>query len=418
MTLASSVRYPNTFVRLKLLKLVSVVWNVFSLPLFFFVLLPGMVRGVAPDLILSLFVAGGVGVAIYWQWLGQRLAHTGPMSFHLDPLPGSLGGNVGGFLEIMGEEWVGRRFQLTLNCVDVVRGGAGGSGRSSNREIIRWQDQAEVLGGKSEIGARVGICFAIPADLAPSQDQQFDGNDLRRLAFFEGIKWVLRVECLDGPQGLSCSYVVPVAATATPLFTSEATAGMSVAVEKDLSEVADGVAMFHREGYFSFYCPWHRNLGDAAFLLLFGGGLGCAAYGAWNVASVSRGNVLAVVIGGIFTVIALILLIAVLYLLANTLRVDVENGELWVSRSLFGVPWVRKRPVSEVVGFSAEIGRQSGGGADAAVKYTVRARLRSGGRLVVADGVKGAGAARKLVGNLNRACGLRGGDNASQPLTR
>ncbi len=78
------------------------------------------------------------------------------------------------------------------------------------------------------------------------------------------------------------------------------------------------------------------------------------------------------------------------YLVGNSLQVQVSSRGLLTRRRLFGMP-LRSRFVTadQVTGIDHEITMQSGQGARATVRYTVRASLGDGGSLCLGDGIKG-----------------------------
>ena len=85
----------------------------------------------------------------------------------LDPYPGSVGGQVGGYIALATGVAAGRTFEVTLECVHSYVSGSGKN--RSRKEKIVWQARGPAAlrpqGGQTQ----VAFCFDVPGDLPVSE---------------------------------------------------------------------------------------------------------------------------------------------------------------------------------------------------------------------------------------------------------
>ena len=94
----------------------------------------------------------------------------GPLTVVLDPFPGSLGGDVGGAIEVAMPFDPARRCSVTLACVRAyVRQGGG-----DNREDVIWERKGLATARRSARGTRLAFRFQPPAGLAESEPKSAD----------------------------------------------------------------------------------------------------------------------------------------------------------------------------------------------------------------------------------------------------
>ncbi len=120
-----------------------------ELPVYFRVALPAFtLLG-----LLIFFIA--VRESLRWRRFG-RLKMT------LDPLPGSIGGHVGGSLELPIHQAAASDFRVMLMCVrDRLVKTKDGSGRS---ESVEWAKETLPHVGRSGSGVRLRYTFEVPED--------------------------------------------------------------------------------------------------------------------------------------------------------------------------------------------------------------------------------------------------------------
>ncbi len=150
---------------------IALIWNLISLPATLAV--PAQwAEGNKLILIALMFPLAGLYL-LYWaikSTLSWR--RFGQLQLTLDPYPGSLGGQVGGRLNVPIVYNPQQRFPVSLQC---VRRYVTGSGKSrSSHESIVWQNNGLAHSEAVTGGTRLSICFDVPTDLPVSETYSDD----------------------------------------------------------------------------------------------------------------------------------------------------------------------------------------------------------------------------------------------------
>lgn len=266
---------------------------------------------------------------VYWaikstlQW-----KKIGPAPMTLDPFPGSIGGHVGGTVDINLPYDPNTQFVLTLTNVYTYVSGSG-KNRSRN-ERPKWQKEIVAHSERGIKGTRITFRFDVPEGLTPS-DADPDTSDY----YF----WKINVTAeLDGAD-IDRDYRIPVYATAQ---TSAALSNMAVETlvsentkRNEESAAAKIQTLNTRNGTELFY-PAGRNKGGAfawiIFALIFGG-----------VATFLIKEEGLYFMGGIFGLVAGLILTFGIYSVVNSLRVWGAGGYIYSERKIFGITKSRKK---------------------------------------------------------------------------
>ena len=94
----------------------------------------------------------------------------GPSPVTLDPFPGSVGGHVGGTIDLELPYASGHAFKLTLTAARSYISGSGK--RRSRKEKATWQDSLYAHAQPGARGTRLTFRFDVPDGLAESDAQQ------------------------------------------------------------------------------------------------------------------------------------------------------------------------------------------------------------------------------------------------------
>ncbi|WP_053094213.1 DUF3592 domain-containing protein [Cellvibrio sp. pealriver] len=145
----------------------ALIWNLISLPATLAV--PDEWAG-GNKLILIALIFPLAGIYLLYWAINSTLSwrRFGQLRLQLDPYPGSIGGQVGGTLNIPIAYNAQQRFPVNLQC---VRRYVTGSGKSrTSHESIVWQSNGlaqstPAPGG----GTSLAICFNVPANLPVSE---------------------------------------------------------------------------------------------------------------------------------------------------------------------------------------------------------------------------------------------------------
>jgi hypothetical protein len=336
----------------------------------------------------------------------------GRLVLELDPFPGSLGGDAGGWVDLAIPFDRHARFEVTLSC---VHSRVSGTGRHRNRqEEVSWRDQAMLPGEFGTRGTRVRFCFALPERLPetepPSDDYHYWAVHLK--AFLPGVDLdrTFQVPVFETAEPRQARYRVQTPETGRPpelprhiVRASRTTEGLRLdypAARNRGPGLAVTLAGLFFTGIFLFMAwqsrAWLSSEDGVLTLPVVFGGLVLLAFGVVGIALVSSG----------------------LYLLTNSLQVLVGQTALVTRRRLLGIP-VRLRHVARehLVGVDQTIAGQSGQGARATVRYSLFATLAGGARVALGDGLKGRALADQVLGMVREACGCHAaaGDEAASP---
>lgn len=370
-----------------------------------------------------------------------RWRRFGTTTLVLDPFPGSLGGDVGGTLQIpLGErglplEMGELSFRVVLSCIHTrISRRRTGSGRSKWDTVV-WREEVEPRLSRGFGGLACAFAIPVPEDLPPSQPRSPSYHH-----------WAVRVVGALAGHDFDQTFEVPVLETAEPLRAKhlepspaarpESAARARGAASRppfDTERAGDGgerglgmsafaglpartVRLAPTERGLKLNYPMGREGVAACMALLFGalfGGGGVAVgrhalgpLGSWDVFGLIFGGIggFVALAGGAF---GLLLMLLGAFMLGNSLEVDLEGERVRTRRRLLGIPIATRRArLSEIESLGLEITGQMGQGAQAHVSYRIFARLAGGGTLVLGDGVRGHRVAAALAEAIAAQTGL------------
>lgn len=153
----------------------TLLWNLISLPAAF-AIPEVLAEGSLFILLVLFFPLAGIYMLVWAikSTLGWR--RFGQVRLTLDPYPGSIGGQVGGSLELPIAYNPQQRFPVSLQC---VRSYTSGSGKNRSRyQTAIWQTKGLAHSRPTATGGTLlRVCFDVPADLPasekPSDDYRF-----------------------------------------------------------------------------------------------------------------------------------------------------------------------------------------------------------------------------------------------------
>ncbi len=383
------------------LVVIALVWNGFTWSMTWFAAIPELDKGNQGAWFVVLFDLAGVGLAwmaikavVQWRRFGRTV-------LTLDPFPGSLGGDVGGEIDLPVRNPADGRFDLSLNCVHVTISHSS-KGSNTRHEHVHWRERGEPLAEPFGSGTRLRFRFRVPDDLPQTGEPS---NNY--------YQWVVHVQ--HPGLGLDRSFEIPVFNTDAPLETRrrlEYTPDRTTAPEIP----AESVRVGREAGGLQLYYPLSRNRGMATVLIVFGAlCAGVAWFLTGQVMLEFMGeDGLGLLFAGMVGFMALVfgafgglLLLLGFYELGNTLRVEVDHAGVRTLRRVYGIPFRRKVPLDGLQRLETKITSQTGQGAKAVIRYTLRLHLRGGRKLVVGDGIRGAPVAKQVAGLIRDACGLK-----------
>jgi len=309
----------------------------------------------------------------------------------LDPVEGSLGGDLGGGVVVPARGAHEASFRVFAVCADVSE-----SGDSTTRRVI-WTREVRPRVDRGANGVRLGFAVPLPPDLPPSGDTH---------------DWSVRVVGELPGADLDLTFPVPVARHEPPLSSSRHGTPVLPMDEEDLP--GRDVSVTHSAGATILRYRTGRTAGSGFALVIFGavflasgGFAGRSAISGFGSVFEAVFSLVGLLFLGLFGLVGVALVAFGTWRIANGLRVDATPRTIRVTRRfalLFGRS--REWPTEEVERIEAVPVGQSGDGARATVEYAVRGTTRNGPRIPLGDGIRGPFRMERVVTHLERATGL------------
>lgn len=370
----------------------TVFWNLISAPLPFLIYEEVTSKNNLPALLGLLFPVIGFFLVIWAIRRTLEWKRFGPAPVTLDPFPGSIGGHVGGTIDLNLPFDSGYHFSLTLTS---LRSYISGSGKNrSRKEDPRWQDTQVAHAASAAHGSRLSFRFDVPADLAESDADRSTGSyNLWRLNLKADIPGIDIDRDYDIPVYQTAQESVQLSNFSIERARQEQRKIDAVEIEK-LFIIEQGI-----NGKTLFF-PMGRNLAAGLGALMFGSvfsGIGWFLF-------FREGHYF---MGGIFGLVGVLILISAFYFVLNSLEVIKEGSEIRTIRRFFGIPIkTRQMRIADFSRFSKRATSKTQSGSKHVVKYAVSLVDRNDQRMVVAEGFTGVSQADAAAEFIAREFGL------------
>jgi hypothetical protein len=326
----------------------AIAWNAISTPIA--VLAPGefMDKGNHGAAIAVLFPAVGIGLLAWALRATLRWRRFGESVFEMLRVPGVLGGELAGTLQVGGELSATDVITARLSC---IRRYVSGSGRSrSTQEDIRWSEEQRLpptVLSRGPFGHALNLRFALPYDASPSDPVASD----------DYILWRLEVSTRVPGVDYRAHFEVPVFETGESR--SERTAeALSREKHGDIraafGRLPSGIDVGQNErGDLEIFFPAGRYRSAAILTTLFGLVFGVASLVLYAEAA-------EILFAAAFGGFSALILYAALGLWTGSTRVVANRGEVTVQRRLLGVGRTRRVPAEKIDGVALETGMRVG----------------------------------------------------------
>jgi hypothetical protein len=371
----------------------AALWNLISAPL------PFVIYGEIVDKNNMLAIIGllfpVVGLGLLWWAISRTLEwrRFGPAPLSLDPFPGSIGGHVGGSIDISFPYDSAIRFSITLTSLRSYMSGSGDS--RSRKESAKWQDSQVAHATSGAKGTRLSFRFDVPTGLAESDaDQSEDSYDL----------WRLNLQAELPGADIDRDYEIPVYARGekssrlSNFSINEAQAaqrGIDLDVIRKMVDLAHGV-----DGK-SMRFPMFRNLASGISGFFFGGIFSAVGWFLFDQEDL-------LFMGGIFGLVGMVIFVSSLYFLLNSLEVIQSGSTIQTVRRILGVPVTRREMrKSDFIRFDKKSSLSTQSGTKHVMHYKLYARHSGGKDLMVGEGFKGASQADAAAEFIANEFGLR-----------
>jgi hypothetical protein len=242
---ASGVAKSEGSKELKTLWFGAVIMNVLGVPVGWVSLFGEKELPLYIQVVLPAFTLLGLLVLFMAVRDSFRFSRFGRLEMTLDPHPGSIGGHVGGSLELPFQRAAAEDFRVMLLCVRdrLVKTSDG----SSRNESVEWGKETLPTVERSGKGVRLRYTFDVPEGLAPSEEPSDDYH-----------KWVVRVQAGVAGPDLNQAFEVPALVLDPPLKAREP--AVSEATAQDPNALSPSVVRVHRSrGGLTLYFPPGRG---------------------------------------------------------------------------------------------------------------------------------------------------------------
>lgn len=370
----------------------AVFWSLISAALPFLVYEEVVQKENYIALVGLLFPLIGIGLLIWAVRRTLEWRRFGPAPVTLDPFPGSIGGHVGGTIDLKLPFDPAARFRLTLNNLHSYVSGSGKN--RSRKEEAEWQDAMVAHAEHGASGTRLVFRFDVPEGLDPSDTDHDDSYYL----------WRLNLHAELPGTDLDRDYDIPVYRTAeqsrhlSDRAVRDARAEQSLLDDESVGEIINIRDDF---GGKKMVYPIGRHAGSALGGLIIGGIF--AAMGWYLV--VEEGHT---VFGSVFGVVGTLIGIFCLYLISNSLEVSKEAGSIKTVRRVLGIPVSRKRMhENSFERFKKKSTMKTQSGGKHIIYYSVYAIDRQDNEIVLGEGFKGENEAKAAMRIIARELNLR-----------
>lgn len=366
---------------LKTAWVIALVWNAVAMPLMVLKLPAAWARGSWVSLgAMAFFGVLGTCLLVWAVRATLDARRFGDARLVLDPFPGAIGGHFGATLALQVAYAPGLVFVTRLLCTRYEKGSGRGNDEDNEHELWRAEGMAQVQPHGN--GVAVSFRFDVPAHLPASQDpvaQEHHG-------------WRVEVQSTTPGLKFARGFGVPVYATGaiSSRLSADATQhpGLHALMSQELSDLASVQAL---PGGVELYFAAGRRWAASLMVLVFGAIFAGAGWFAGKQGAPMLFPIVFCGAGGA-------ILLGGLYELANSLRVHIDRQGLWTERRVLGFVMARHQARAEqVVGLRLKEGGGTRSGASSVPNYRLVAELQGGGRVTLAEGVRGLAAARELM---------------------
>jgi hypothetical protein len=344
-------------------------------------------------LIALLFPLVGLGLLTWAVRRTLEWRRFGPTPVTLDPFPGSIGGHVGGTIDLNLPFDSTAKFQVTLtNLYSYVSG----SGKNrSRKEEAKWQDELVAHAEPGGKGTRLTFRFDVPEGLDESDaTQKGDSYHTWRLN--------LRAE-LPGTD-VDRDYEIPVYATAMQSRKLSDRAVQRSRHEQDtISDARVREVVRVQQGAMgkSMFYPMGRYPGAN----LVGAVIGAVFAGAGWFLVVQEGQT---IFGSIFGGVGALVALGAFYMMTNSLEVSQDGTSVHAVRRWLGIPVSRKSMRrSSFAHFRKKSSMKTQSGGRHVIYYAINMVDHDGNKMVVGEGFKGESEAKAAMRLLAGELGLR-----------
>ena len=320
----------------------------------------------------------------------RRYRVSSHIRLHLSPYPGQVGGKVAGNILLPIEFRHGMPADVRINCIEVSRSKSSSS--SSRWENVRWRTRADVqlmpLSGQTQIRFTANI----DKDLSESSIEESGSY----------VYWAVRIHMPENK--FDETFNIPVFASSDSIA-ADYYETPSPSKPADLTGLSPEVAVIEQgvQGSSVSYPAGREKTIARVFIIMaiiFDLVAVFMGYQVFTELSSERTSYFAVMVSGMiflgFSVFGIGMLFGGIYMLTNTLRVDINRTGVTATRQVFGREYVTHLLNENIRGMMKKVTSQAGQGASAKINYSIYLLTKDGRRVSIGDGISGHENADKL----------------------
>lgn len=340
----------------------ALFWNGISFPIVFGA--SGILNDAAANpmvYVAFIFPLIGVGLVVSAFNMTRQWLRFGATPLELDPFPGSLGGHVGGSVEINTPYHHSDQFHVQLNCVYSYMSGSGKN--RSRKEDIKWQTTGVCRVEPGAKGSRISFRFDVPSDLPASDAKRGSSYHLWRVSVRAELPGADYDRSFDIPVYPTAEQSVRLHEGTEDHYATEELARTGVETVADISPIPGGIAVRF---------PAFTRLSQSVPMAIFG-----VVFAAIGIGVGMDGDTL--VIPLVFTALGIGLAGAGIYKLCKSLEVRVTSQGIQSRRFFLGYPITTRRVEADnVTAFRIEDDGSTSSGSKSTVYYTLLAETHGG----------------------------------------
>ena len=302
----------------------ALFWNAIAIPAGVFAT-PEVLSGNYAAALVYMFPLVGLGLLSWALTATLRWQRFGRTPLTLDPYPGSIGGQVGGTVDIGLPFDSNNIFKATLSCLYSYMSGSGDD--RERKERVVWQSEGIAYAKSWNGGTRLEILFNVEPNLPASDPQEDNSYHLWRLNI---------VSELEGAD-FDRNYEIPVFPTQqSAKLLRQLSTEHHQAAEQRLREIESVLNMEQIPGGVQIYYPAFKKpvgklIGMVFGIFFFAAGMIAGSQGAPLIFPIVFG-----LIGGLIA-------LGTLYSLVVALNVIINRQELVTKKTILGIPIGGKR---------------------------------------------------------------------------
>jgi hypothetical protein len=377
----------------------AIFWNAVSTPVLF-VLPEELGNDNYASLLVLIFPA--VGVYLIYKAIQSSIEYKrfGRVLMIMDPYPGSIGGHVGGKVQVsrLDHRLVSDSSADSNVRLECVYSYVSGSGKNrSRREDIKWAEQGAPRVVKAARGVELRFRFDVPDSLPEADVEQSGAYHFWRLSVSTSIKGI----------DLNRKYNLPVFKTgqASRFIRHDVSALVNRQRERESEAVKISIAQGNFDipglsramqledhgGEISLAFPMFRNKTLTIFAAIFAGAFGFASYSMMSMAFKGGGFGIFMALFCIpFLLVAIVAAIAMIYLAFNNLSVQIKSERVSVTRRLLFLPiFSRLLKPEDITRISIKRSGSTGQGVDKIQHFKLLAHERGSKTVTIAEDLDG-----------------------------